>query len=863
MENRHKIHPKERALVLTLTAASLATVLCAALLLQIPADNKNAFLFGLSKERLLMLSGFAVFFMLNVGCFFFRERLEKTFLSYPSLNKILVPAAVLSFFFLLMPDYRFGKYAAYFIRLKPYILWIFLTGSFFSLYLFYREDHFQKLRQNVQFIAQQKKFILPVLGFLLLLTACIEITGLGKNIESALWNKNGIPLQNIQLFVSIVIFALIRKTGLFKRLNRRRIAVNFFIIWAVSAIVWSLSPVESHFFAPGPYPPEMEYYPYSDASGYAVSAQTALNGWGFSFGSTVLKPPVAFITFLSQLITGNNFKSSMFLRSALFAVLPAIMYVFGLNIGGQGCGYMAAAFSLLKEWNALRTTRVLTVNSRLVMSEFLVQIILALFSYSIFKWLQNDHKRNLYAIIAGGTLTLGIFTRYNFAAFLPAGLLILFIGFRRNLRSLAKPLLYFFLTIVLTAAPMFVRDIISPESSMFGEIVHTVKDVLIRQRFQGKVPENNLSGVTEGTSGIVPGSETGADFPENQKEEFNTDEITQYSENNNSNKSYPLLISIFNHSFHNLISSFLTLPMELTFQDLDHLYSQEGDGLWRDNWDGKFSAKQWCFVGLWIILGSVTIGFLLKNQGISGFSILYFWAVYAFSIGFSRSSGGRYVVPTNWIPMLMLAYCCSLLISKEESCCFSAEETSLPVWKPVLSMAAFTAFFTAMVLFEKLTPAAVTSGKSDDLTILKERFSDHAEIDWDLVSDQYEEGVLHITHGKVVFPRFYYFRTGEHSPNEATMGKEYSRMTFTGINKDSSGILRQDYLLPHTEMISDFPQDSVFRAISCSSDVLYQDVLAVTVESPDGRIFSYVRDPLPEFSCPVPEPVCTAVESCR
>ena len=87
-------------------------------------------------------------------------------------------------------------------------------------------------------------------------------------------------------------------------------------------------------------------------------------------------------------------------------------------------------------------------------------------------------------------------------------------------------------------------------------------------------------------------------------------------------------------------------------------------------------------------------------------------------------------------------------------------------------------------------------------------------------------------------------------------------MSFMGINLDTENMLYRDYMMPHTEAIHEFPQDSVFRAISCTSEFGYEDVLAVIVESPDGEIYTYTRDPLPVFSCPVPEPVCLSLENC-
>ena len=85
-------------------------------------------------------------------------------------------------------------------------------------------------------------------------------------------------------------------------------------------------------------------------------------------------------------------------------------------------------------------------------------------------------------------------------------------------------------------------------------------------------------------------------------------------------------------------------------------------------------------------------------------------------------------------------------------------------------------------------------------------------------------------------------------------------MTFTGINKENGIMLMQEYLLPYQKHIQKFPQGSVFRAVSCTSEYGYQDVLALMIDTPDGETYSFVRDPLHELSCPVPEPVCYEID---
>ena len=859
MGSHQETNENQRALILTLCVSILSAFFCAFQLLKIPADSKNAFLFGLSKERLLMLSGFAGIIILLLLCLIINKKLLDFLEKKPYIKILFNFLAVIGLFFLLMPDYRFGRSAAIFLRIKPYILLIFLISISFSLFFNYKNNRFADIRETIKNFSKQKKYILLALLVLIACIIFVEVTGLGKTRETALWNKNGIPLQSIQLYSALVLFYVFLKTGILSKIAKNKKWLNFFLIWIISAIIWSQAPMISHFFAPGPYEPNLTFYPYSDAVTYDLPAQTALNGWGFNFESYILKPTVVFISFLTRYLTKNNTTTAMLLQSAFYAILPAIIYLFGCALGGFGCGYLAAAFSLLKEWNALRTISVSTVHSRLVMSEFLTQILFALFCYAIFRWLQKSGKEILYAIVAGGCFCLGIFTRYNFLAMLPAALLLLIAAYWKKFRSLAKPMLFFLLSILLTAAPFLYRE--SKLSwNIFDEFERTVRSVLIRQRFQGEAPWTTHQNITVENAESAE-SENNSETPDITEVEFNTSQITQELSNNISNNNLSVFESIINHGNRNIISSILTLPIEWVFQDLNHLYKQDGDGLWRDQWDGSFSTEQWAAIAVWTVFGAVSIGCLVRIHGLAGFSIIYFWVVYAFSIGFSRSSGRRYIVPTNWIPMLLLAFCCLLFFSRGKVTISKPVVNRLPAWKPVCTMAIFTAFFTGMVLFETLLPSKSTSDEKPDLDILKENLIDN-KINWDLVEEQLNSGIMHISHGVAVYPRFYYYKTGEHSASGAMMEKDFSRMTFIGINRDESEEFSQEYLMPHKELIGDFPQDSIYRALSCSSSFGYEDILAVTIETPQGQQFTYVRDPLPEFSCPVPEPVCTANEVC-
>ena len=164
MEKHHKFHSDQQALNLTLSAAALATIICTIELLRIPTDSKNAFLFGLSKERLLMLIVFTVIFIINLYCLLQREKLAIKLAGSQKGKIFSMILTIIPLFFLLMPDYRFDRAAAYFTRLRPFILWICLTSFFFLLYFIYTQDKFSGFRETIKNLCSKKKFELKIMN---------------------------------------------------------------------------------------------------------------------------------------------------------------------------------------------------------------------------------------------------------------------------------------------------------------------------------------------------------------------------------------------------------------------------------------------------------------------------------------------------------------------------------------------------------------------------------------------------------------------------------------------------------------------------------------------------------------------------
>ena len=76
----------------------------------------------------------------------------------------------------------------------------------------------------------------------------------------------------------------------------------------------------------GPYPPNNEMYPFSDAVGYDRAAMNALIGEGLGSKIYIDKPIyVAFLAIIHMLV-GNQINSVVGLQVALIALLPVMLY---------------------------------------------------------------------------------------------------------------------------------------------------------------------------------------------------------------------------------------------------------------------------------------------------------------------------------------------------------------------------------------------------------------------------------------------------------------------------------------------------------------------------------------------------------
>lgn len=833
-----------------------------------------------------MLSFFIFFTFFFLGTYLVIRKDETfldriTFFVEKHLQRILWFFGVLCgimFFLFFMPAYRFSHFQAYYQRLRPFFLFGFFSGfTGLITLLFQFSDRFPQIK---------KVFIIPTsidkpfLSFFVCFTAIflfIQISGWGITPGTEAWYTNAIPLESLQVILILIIYIIltyiINFNNIIVKFFSSRIFL-FFVLWVAAALVWSLAPMERHFFAPGPYPPNNDFYPYSDAVFNDLSAQSALDGFGFNFHTLVFKPVVTFIIFICHLITGNQMNESLMLQSVIYAILPAILFLFASCLAGIRCGILAALLMTLQEWNALHTTHILTIHSRLQMSEFTSQIILATLCFFVFQWFQKGKKQYRYAAAAGGMAAFGIYTRYNMLGVVLAIFLLALIAYWKSKKQFFSSTAVFLLSMVFIASPWLYRSY-RITNSFLPEITGSFQAVVVDQRLKPLLENPRIDPKQETTTEnrfvVLPVKEEKTILLETSTPSTVEESVEIEPVKKLSLQIHPLIDTLGNHFFHNLSAIFYILPIQITFDNLEHLYTNT-DSVWADGWDGSHTWKQVLFIFLNFLLFSYGLSFLWKRFSFSGISVALLVLSYAASLGLARTSGGRYLVPMNWSIILLYAVSLNAIVQTFKdritgSVQYKPEEKG-PLRSESLSnryepiavasvILTFFLFFFAMAQVEKWIPD--TTNPLSAMQIV-DSFQDKVEIetDWENVRKQISDKKMFALQGKALYPRFYYFNTGEHGTDKAYQYKNYSRIIFKLIGKNQN----VDLVMPTNAIPEVFPQNSDVLVLFCKENHFF-DVLAITGKTKEGDSFTYLRNPLHEFSCPVSEPVCTSIENCQ
>jgi len=857
---------KKSKVIFWLSLVSIIEALISlAILLAIPADPKNAFLWGYSISRLSVAALFLIFIGL-ISYLSYSAAIKPAEIDY-SLNSLLsssktrwITGAFLSvvtisaWVFLWLPSYRFGTQASVMERIFPIILWLGLVSfqALIVLMLWVEVLQPREIWQSLR--SQGRLWGSTLLGMIVLLLGWVIAYPMGILKQDDLYfNAPGAPITGMQLlggwlFACLVLILI----GLVK--NRFPGEINQFwkhldwalilLIWLVAAWVWIRTPMRSTFLAPGPYPPDDVVYPLVDTALYDRTAQFALMGLGLNNGQYVDKPLyTSFLTVL-HMFAGQDFNLLYSLQTLVLAGIPAMAYVLGKKLFGRVTGLITALLIILHGVNAIAGGHLIqTAHPRLLLSETPLALAFVLLSIWLVSWIQNPNDP-VYPILAGGTLGLSTLIRHNPWLLLPIIILFTFLAnWKKWKRWLGQVVLFCIMLFAVISPWMFYsQKTIGTPWYFTIPLRGTVWQQRYLPEFEGNslLPEQWIphkvafSAAPAATGGTII-------FPE---EKINPSEQLE-------NGLGVIVRFITAHFINNFNSTIFVFPTHLPLDDLDHSLSAP-DSVWRQNWEGNVSIVFALQLSV-LVLG---VSLAWRKWRFAGIAPLMIYFGYLLALAVARTSGGRYITPVDWVLILYYAIGMVQIIAWLSGKKLVIDDYSIKPtksgssWRLISAIAGLLLVVGMIPLAQEAFPKNIPLSGVD--AIPSDQWLAEKNIQAQEVSDFLAQEGAKILSGRIIFPRQYQIKQGDH--NECYVLKGYPRLVFELLNEDGVHCV----ILPYDKPIENVTLQAANAVVlNCSDNTAW----AVFVPELD---LALTRSPnVDSLQCPLPEPICDDNRNCK
>ena len=534
------------------------------------------------------------------------------------------------------PAGEFGHFYYYIVSAVPYFIWagfncivllILVVSSKSGIKLTYLINHLK---------ANKKLFIISlltatVISFLSLL-AYFRVVGMKSTVED-FWYGAGVPILAFQVYTSLlsgIFIAFLCK----KLVSRNVIQSNlinitvFFLIWIITAWLWSKEPVKPDFLISAPVAPNFEMYPDYDARNYDLMSQFALIGQGInnhSLFDRVLYP--AFLTYLHS-FAGQNYDSLMAIQSSLFAVFPALLFLIGTNLYNQRAGIAIGVLSSLRGINSINIGNIIeTAHQKQMLTEYPTAILLTLATLLLIIWAKNPSKNWKHASLSGVVIGLSTLLRPHTLIIIPLFLLFFIWEYRKRIKNLTSLSTLFILSALLGIIP-WVQ--FGSMDIAFSNLYLNRIEVIIHQRYPSLIP--------------VPINPTDPSPITTPKDDF------QLSSAKSQNIK-PVWLFTLDNMLNNLVTSIQFLPNSPYNIDAKTVVKKT-DNFWKPYWDGGFKPWATFLIPINLLLIALGVGTSLTKAKITGVLPLLVLFAYYLINSLGRTSGGRYLVPVDWVVII-------------------------------------------------------------------------------------------------------------------------------------------------------------------------------------------------------------------
>jgi len=775
------------------------------------------------------------------------------------LNGVILLALALGWLALFLPEYWFGVGMAYAQRLRPLVLWVGWVGVLAALIRF---DVWQAGRSALAALrAEPLQFwwlVAGIVGVFVLVVGLGRITGLGVKADDRFWNEAGAPVLGVQ-----VLIGLVAAWGMARWGGRTRwwAWAAGLALWLAAVVIWSAQPMLPSYFAPGPYPPSNQFYPYSDAALYDVGAQYVLLGRGILNHQYMDKPLYVAMLSMFHAFAGQRYQAVIFVQILLLAFLPVVLFVLGKSLRGVGLGAFLGVLMIFKERNAIAATLDIQVShSKLMMAELPVALALAGLALTGFFWLRQPQHGKRWAVLAGALAGAAVLIRPN--AFLAVvALVVLWLlarwrpdGWRRSLVALGL----FAVVFGVCFLPWMMN---TPAGMEQPYLVLKIRQI-IETRYQAPTSGNGHNNLV-----VAPLKEhineagIGGVF-------YNQAMLQQMLEDGQKS----LVWALVNHWLHNQWLTVLSLPNTFALKDLSHTLQAP---YWQDvrSWDGTLDWEQTLLTWGNLVLVALGIGDAWRRWRWAGVLPLAMQLGYFLANGLARNSGARYLVAVDWVTLIYYGWGLLMLLgwlgahwrngSEVDSVAPSAFPKGGLAFAAVLMLSC-----VSLPLLDELVPDRY--GQQLDRQAVWEQLQKagllaEAGLDTNEGRAYFFDEAL-VLEGRALYPRFYYHDQGEPtskssgtSPLAMLYQRPYPRLTWILLSNDFYRFVLLPMNAPPSNQLPDAPDVIV---LACPGEQWFAvDAQAVFILGQEPQVL--LRSPQAGLRCPLPEPVCDLNHTCR
>jgi hypothetical protein len=751
-----------------------------------------------------------------------------------------------------LPAYRLGALAGYWMRIHPAMVFILLASIATLGTILIKRGKFPL--QNLRIYGTLRLGGLLLFGCLAIVGVML-VSGFGVRTYDDFWYGAGVPILMSQLIVAVLggnIFWQVEKKW---RSDRMDLLV-FLLIHAVTAMLWIREPLQESFFFTAPYPPNREFYPFSDSAIFDTASQFALIGQGILNGSFFERPLyLSLLVYLHSLL-GENYETLMAAQAGIFAILPALIYLIGRSLNMRAIGFSSAIVATLRGINSISASNMIDLASpKMMLTDYPTAIGIALIVLLTCEWLKKSAQKQHYALWIGGAIGFTIMLRTNALVFLLLIPLYALPGIAPQWKKWATGSLLLILAMFAITLPWELRNQ-SRGGIMYGSFFTKFQSV-IEQRY-------------------IPPSESGSSLPQEHGWVYlsfkNTEaalSLSQTIETARINKPCDQVVCFApNHFLHNMLTSILALPTSPLLDDLRHTV-KDNNTYWLPKWDGSFAPSSMFFFSLNIALFVLGISVAWTRGRLHSTAPLTVFIFYNASNALARTSGGRYLVPMDWIVSIyfmlgvfqVIAWISTAVGINHDVLSESLERnqpnSSVPSRDLLRTAAILLVLFglgSLIPLAENLHARRYQDSDPTKALLEYERSIADAGLDMREVDRFLKYTNAQILVGRTLYPRHYPMDRGEiyYFPYVA-MG--FPRLAFILIGPNGE----QGVVLPG-DVPRYFPHGAGVLVLGCREEK-YVDALAVILLDENSAV--YTRAPSSDLQCPLRQPVCNNNRVCR